>query len=117
MSTRTNTIVDDYVRTVNEGDAEGYLELFGDDAVVNDAGRQIHSIAEIKKWSESDIFAVQVTFDVLSVSMHDDEAVLTTKVDGNFDRTGLPEPVIIVHQLRVAEGKIVSLNCRLGKME
>ena len=35
--------------------------------------------------------------------VHDGHVVVTTKVDGNFDRTGLPDPVIISHHITANE--------------
>jgi hypothetical protein len=31
-----------------------------------------------------------------------------------FDRTGLPDPLILAHYLAVKDGKIVRLRCRLA---
>ncbi len=54
-------------------------------------------------------------FNPFTMSADDDgETILTTKVDGNFDRTGLPDPVMINHHFTVEGGKIVSLTCRLA---
>ena len=38
---------------------------------------------------------------------------LRPKVDGNFDRTGLPDPVIN-HRVKVDGDKIIALTCRLA---
>ena len=54
------------------------------------------------------------TVRVLDVADRDGETVVTTKVDGNFDRTGLPDRVIINHLITVAGDKIVGLTCRLA---
>ena len=48
----------------------------------------------IGAWADSDIFAPNVTLEVIHFTDRDGETVITTKVDGNFDRTGLPDPVI-----------------------
>ena len=56
----------------------------------------------------------QVTLDVLDVADRDGETVVTTKVDGYFDRTGLPDPLIISHHITLEGGKIVGLTCRLA---
>jgi hypothetical protein len=81
---------------------------------VNDAGREFRGLEAIKAWSDSDIFAAKVTLAPTDQREADGETVVTTIVDGNFDRTGLPDPVVIDHSLRVAEGKIVRLSCRLA---
>ena len=102
-----------YVRSINNHDAAAFIALFADDALVNDAGREFRGLAAIKAWSESDIFVPQVTLEVRDVAERDGEIVVTTKVDGNFDRTGLPDPVIIDHHIR-GRDKIAALTCRLA---
>ena len=108
------SIADRYVQTINEHDAEAYLRLFADSATVDDVGRRFRGIAAIKAWSHSVIFDVRVTLKVLGQQENHDRVQLSTKVDGNFDRTGLPDPVIIVHDLVVEEERIVALTCSFG---
>ena len=115
MNTQLSPVTDAYIRTVNNHDAAAYQALFSEDAVVDDAGREFVGLAAIKQWSASDIFAPLVTFEVLDEVEQAGEAVITTKVDGNFDRTGLPDPVIIVHRLSIDGGKITRLTCRLAE--
>ena len=85
-----------------------------ENATVNDAGREFRGLAAIKKWSDREIMDAQVRLDVLDVAQSNDEVTVTTKVDGNFDRTGLPDPVIISHHITAAGDKIVGLTCRLA---
>ena len=103
-----------YVRSINDHDPAAFNALFADDAVVNDVGREFRGAAAIKAWSDHEIFEVRVTLEVLDVADREGETVVTTKVDGNFDRTGLPDPVIIDHHLTFAAGKIARLTCRLA---
>jgi hypothetical protein len=103
-----------YVRSINDHDRAAFNSLFADGAVVNDVGREFRGPAAIKAWSDREIFDVQVTLEVIKVVNRDGETVLTTKVDGNFDRTGLPDPVIIDHHIAIAHGKIVGLTCLLA---
>jgi hypothetical protein len=54
-----------------------------------------------------------VTFEVRDVSGADDDATATAKVDGTFDRTGLPDPLIMTFQIVALGGKITKVTCRL----
>jgi SnoaL-like domain len=114
MTTQLPATATAYVRSINDGDAAAFITLFGDSAVVNDVGREFRGLAAIKEWSDREIFAPQVTLEVIDVVERDSETVVTTKVDGNFDRNGLPNPVIINHHITVQGGKIVGLTCRLA---
>ena len=102
-----------FVRAINDHDAEGFGGLFAADALVDDAGREFRGLAAIKAWATSDIFDVNVTLEVLDVAQRDGAVVLTTKVDGDFDRTGLPDPVVIEQHI-VGAQKIERLTCRLA---
>jgi uncharacterized protein (TIGR02246 family) len=113
MSTQVQSLADSYLRAINDHDAKAFLALFADDAVVDDVGRKFGSRDAIRNWSDREIFDAAVTVEVINVADRDGETTVTTKVDGNFDRTGLPDPVIINHHLAVERGKIVRLTCRL----
>jgi hypothetical protein len=113
MSTQTLSIADAYTQAVNRHDANAYRALFAETARVDDAGGEFNGRAAIQEWSDREIFGAQVTLEPLGVVEKDGETVLTTKVDGNFDRTGLPDPVIISHHIQTDGAKIVQLTCRL----
>jgi hypothetical protein len=114
MTIEIPAIAKSYVQSINNHDAAAFLALFADDAVVNDVGSEFRDRAAIKSWSEREIFDAHVVLEVLDAADRNGETILTTKVDGNFDRTGLPDPVIIDHQIRSKGAKIVQLTCRLS---
>ena len=83
--------------------------------MVDDAGRVFQGRDAIKAWAASDIFAVNVQLEVLDAAETADGLTLTTNVHGDFDRTGLPDPVVIVHRIYVRDGQIHKLTCRLAE--
>ena len=103
-----------YVQSINDQDRAAFNVLFADAAIVNDVGREFRGRAAIKAWSDREIFDAKVTLEVIDVADRAGETVVTTKVDGNFDRTGLPDPVIINHHITAEGGKIAGLTCRLA---
>jgi hypothetical protein len=105
-----------YVRSINSHDSGAFIALFAYDAFVNDVGREFRGLAAIKAWSDREIFDAQVTLEVIEVAEHNGATIVTTEVNGNFDRTGLPDPVIIDHHVAAEGGKIVGLTCRLAGM-
>jgi ketosteroid isomerase-like protein len=114
MTTQLTPIAAAYVRSINDHDPAAFIALFADGAVVDDVGREFRGRAAIKAWSDREIFDARVTLDVRDVADHGGTAVVTSKVDGNFDRTGLPDPVIIEHHIAVEGDRIVRLTCRLA---
>jgi hypothetical protein len=82
--------------------------------VVDDAGREFRGCEAIRAWAASDIFAAKVTFEVLNASGDEGDATITAKVDGTFDRTGLPDPLFLTFHIVGERGKISRLTCRLA---
>lgn len=103
-----------YVRTTNGNDPAGLIALFAEDAIVDDAGRIIQGREAIRKWAASDLFTANVTLDPLGVSGNESDATITAKVDGTFDRAGLPDPLIMTFQILAIDGRITKLTCRLA---
>lgn len=105
-----------YVDSVNAHDVDGFTSCFREDAVVNDAGRTFNGRTAIEHWFRSDILEPLVTMEVLDVSEGDadQDVVVTARVDGNFDRTGLPDPVVLVHRYQLVDDRIGRLNIRLA---
>jgi len=114
MKTTLSPTAAAYLRATNTHDASAFLACFTDNAVVDDAGREFRGIEAIRAWSNREIIDAQVTLELLEVDGRDGEVTIVTKVDGNFDRTGLPDPLIIEHHLTLDGDKIAALTCRLA---
>jgi hypothetical protein len=115
MLAKLPVIADQYVQTVNAHDAAGFNRLFADDAIVNDNGRTFQGQPAIADWGAREIFAAHVTLDVLTARETPDGATIVTIVDGTFDRTGLPDPVVIEQRFTTRNGRIAELICRLAE--
>ena len=109
--------IETYVRAINAHDTASLLSTFAPDAVVKDVGREFRGIAAIKEWANREIFAVNVTLDVMDAVERDAQTIVTVKIDGTFDRTGLPDPLLMDHCFTVAGDKITALTCRLAGQE
>jgi hypothetical protein len=105
--------IDTFVRAVNNRDRKAFLSTFADNAVVSDVGKQVRGTTAIKKWSDREIFGVNVTLGVVDLAKRDGETVVTFKVDGTFDKTGLPDPLLINHHFILRGDKIVAFGSRL----
>jgi len=109
--------VETYIRAINARDTDAFQSSFAPDAVVKDVGREFCGIVEIKEWASQEIFAVHVTLEVMDVTERDGQTIVTVKIDGTFDRTGLPDPLLMNHCFTVADDKISALTCRLAGEE
>jgi len=106
-------LIEAYVRATNNHDRASYMALFAEDAIVEDIGREFRGHDAIREWSNHEVFGADVTLDVLDFTNKNREAVVQTLVDGTFDRTGLPNPLIIIHSITTKGDKIVRLRCQL----
>src|SRR6516162_1873561 len=100
--------VETYIRAINAGDAAAFPSSFAHDAVVKDVGREFRGTAAIKKWADREIFAVKVALQVMGVAERDGQTVVTVKIEGAFDRSGLPDPLLMDHCFMVVGGKIAT---------
>ena len=99
-----------YVRAVNAGATDAFRASFADDAVVVDVNRELSGLDAITAWGGADIFGAHVHFAVLKVTERQGRTVVTLEIDGTFDRTGLPDPLVMEHEFTLAEGKIAELR-------
>ena len=106
--------IETYVRAINAHDADALLSAFATDAVVKDIGREFRGSAAIQEWANREIFAVNVTLKVTDAVEREGQIIITVKIDGTFDRTGLPDPLLMEHCFTVTGDKIKILACRLA---
>jgi ketosteroid isomerase-like protein len=83
-----------YVEATNSFDLERLVSLFADDALVNDQLRDYWGKSAIREWAEHDIVGQRLTMDVTHVIQHYGNLIVTANVSGEFDMTGLPDPLV-----------------------
>jgi hypothetical protein len=101
--------ITEYIEASNAFDGDRLIAAFADDALVNDARREFWGVDAIKGWSDQEIIGDKVTVDVQSVKEHYGDFVIEAVVDGNFDKSKLPEVIVLTHYFTVRNDKIVSL--------
>lgn len=103
------TAVTEYIEASNAFDGDRLAGAFTDDALVNDARREFWGAAAIRRWLDKEVIGDKVTMDVTSVREHYGVIIVDAAMDGEFDRTNLPDPLILTHYFTVVDGSIVSL--------
>jgi ketosteroid isomerase-like protein len=106
--------VETYLRAINARDADRFQSSFAHDAVVKDVGREIRGIEAINEWAKNEIFGVNVSMEVRDALERDGQTIVTVKIGGTFDKTGLPDPLLMNHCFTIADDKIEALTCRLN---
>ena len=117
MLTKLPQPVQTYFRTTNEPDPAAFLTAFAEDAIALDEGHEYHGVSEIKEWSDRQHFGAQITLEPTNVAQNGDESVVTAKIDGNFDRTGLPDRVLLDFYFIVKDNKISKLTILLTQTD
>ena len=115
MSTKLPTPVAAYIQATNDHNSAAFLATFTEDALVNDIQREFWGTAAIEKWAEREIFAPKVTMEVVRAVDHYGDLIVTAKLDGNYDKTGLPDPLLLTFYFTLRGDKITMLIILLNK--
>lgn len=109
MATETTGVVAEHVEAVNAHDLDRMVATFTEDAYVNDNKREFRGAAAIRRWAAKEIVGDKVTIDVTEVVDHYGDTIVRGRYDGTYDKTHLPEQLVLTNYFSTRNGKIVSL--------
>ena len=109
MSSTLPAPVQGYIAASNAFDGDALIGWFADDAFVNDARREFWGKQAIRAWLDREIIGDKVTMDVTTTSEHCGEVIVRAVMDGEYDKTGLPDPLVLAHYFTVRDDRIVRL--------
>jgi len=98
-----------FVEATNSFDLERLMVTFADDALVNDQLRDYWGKAAIRCWAERDVIGESLTIAVTKVVKHYDNFIVTADIDGNFDKRGLPDPLVLAFYFTPHNDLIIQL--------
>lgn len=102
-----------FIEATNAHKSDEFLATLTEGAVITDEGQEYRGIAAIKKWSDEKIIGARVTLDAVDLMNGDGKTIVTLRVDGNFDKTGLPDPLLLDFHFTLDTNKISALDIRL----
>src|SRR5580658_2938053 len=102
-------LVADYVEATNNSDLERLMATFAEDALVNDQLRDYWGKLAIREWAKRDIIGERLTMNVTKVINHYGNFIVTANVDGNYDKRGLPDPLVLAFYFNAQSDLIVQL--------
>ena len=102
-------VVAGHIDAVNAHDEDAVVATFAADALVNDAHREFWGTEAIRRWVAREMTGDRVTIDVTEVIEHHGDTIVRGRYDGTFDKTNLPEELILASYFTVRGGKIASL--------
>jgi hypothetical protein len=102
-------VLAEYLAAVNAFDEDAIVATFADDALVNDAHREFWGPEAIRRWVAGEIIGDRVTIEVTEVLDHHGDTIIRGRYDGDYDKTNLPDELILTSYFTVRDGKIVTL--------
>ena len=85
------------------------MAAFAEDALVNDQLRDYWGKPAIRVWAQRDIIGERLTMNVTEVIDHYGNFIVTANVDGNYDKRGLPDPLVLAFYFTAQSDLIVQL--------
>jgi len=103
------TVVAEHIAAVNAFDEDAIVATFADDGLVNDAHREFWGTEAIRRWVAREMVGDHVTIEVTEVIDHYGDTIVRGRYDGTYDKTNLPDEIILTNYFTVRDGKIVRL--------
>ncbi|MGP8001853.1 MAG: nuclear transport factor 2 family protein [Streptosporangiaceae bacterium] len=108
-ATELTGVVAEHIAAVNAQDTDAIMATFAADAYVNDARREFAGRDAIRRWVEREMTGDKVRIEVREVLDHHGDTIVRGAYDGEFDKTSLPDELVLSNYFSVRDGKIVSL--------
>jgi ketosteroid isomerase-like protein len=102
-------VLAEYIAAVNAFDEDAIVATFAGDALVNDVHREFWGREAIRGWVARELVGDRVTVAVTEVLDHHGDIIVRGRYDGNYDKTNLPDELILTSYFTVRDGKIVTL--------
>jgi SnoaL-like domain len=102
-------VLADHIAAVNAFDTAAIVATFAEDALVNDAHREFWGREAIARWVARELVGDHVTMQVTDVIDHHGDTIVRARYDGTFDKTDLPDDLILTNYFTIRDGQIVTL--------
>ncbi len=102
-------IIADHIAACNAHDIEAWMATFAPDALLNDIQREFVGTKAIRGFADAEIFGTNVTMDVQRAWDRDGNVTVHARLDGTYDKTGLPDPLILSFYFTLRDGRITQL--------
>jgi ketosteroid isomerase-like protein len=109
ITTELPPVVAEHIAAVNAFDTDRIVATFAPDAYVNDNQREIWGTGAIRKFMDKEIVGDHVTMEVREVIEHYGDIIVRARWDGTYDKTGLPDELVVTSYFAIRDGKITSL--------
>ena len=108
-TTKLPAVIQSFIKATNDHDGEAFINTFANDALVNDVARNFWGKDSIKRWGDKEIIDVKVTFKADEAVEHYGDFIITALIDGNYDKSKVPDPTYLDYFFTVKNDKIVKM--------
>jgi hypothetical protein len=109
VATALPPVIAEHIAAVNAFDLDRIVATFTSDAYVIDRSREIWGVEAIRKYAAEEFVGDHVSLEVREVIDHHGDIIVRAKYDGDYDKTNLPDELIMSNYFALRDGKIVSL--------
>ena len=102
-------VVADHIAAINAHDAGAITATFAPEAYVSAQHGEYVGTDAVRRFVEREIIADNVTVDVREVVDHHGDTIVRALYDGDYDKTNLPDEVILSNYFSIRDTKIISL--------
>jgi hypothetical protein len=102
-------VVLDHIASYGNHDLGAFMATLAPDALVNDIQREFLGHPAICAWAEKEIFGDNVTLEIVEAFSQAGSTIVRFRVDGDFDKSKLPIPLILTYYFTEQNGLIARL--------
>jgi len=102
-------VVADHIAACNAHDADAWMATFAPDAMLNDFQREFIGTKAIRAFADKEIFGAKVTMDVQRAWDRYGNVTVHARIDGTYDKKGLPDPLILSFYFSLRDARITQL--------
>jgi ketosteroid isomerase-like protein len=110
MSIEAPRVIAEHINAVNAFDVERIMTTFATNAFVNDNHREIWGHDRIRAFFTREFVGDHVTMEITEVIDHDGDVIVRARYDGTYDKTNLPDELIMTSYFSLRRDKIISLT-------
>ena len=98
-----------HLAACNNHDIDAWMATFAPDALFNDVQREFDGAEAIRAFAAKEIFGDSVTFTPLQARDRHGNITVHARVDGTYDKTGLPDPLVLSLYFSLRDDRITQL--------
>lgn len=102
-------VIQTHITALNNHKPDAFMATFAPSALVNDAKREFLGLPAIQAWADAEIFGDNISLDIKEAFDQSGSTIVRFRVDGNFDKSKLPDPLILTYYFTVQNNLITQL--------